>query len=317
MRKAFSEILVKMADSDPRLVFLTGDLGFQVFDELVERIGPRYINAGVAEAQMIDCAAGLAAEGWHPVAYSIASFATGRPFEQIRYSVSYPNAGVTVVGAGRGLTYSTAGVSHHAVDDISLMAMLPNMTVVIPGDPTEIEQLYPQVVALGSPAYFTVGRFGEPRYEAEEAAVLGKARLVRKGERIAILSTGEAMNEVIEAVAALEKESIQPIVYQMHTVKPLDVVTLEKLAEEVEAFIVVDEHVPHGGLYSEIACWMAETRYSVPLVRLGLPDAFMLGNLKRENARRTMGYDAAAIEKTCRSLWRAHGKRVPRLKLQG
>ncbi|HVY68708.1 MAG TPA: transketolase C-terminal domain-containing protein [Verrucomicrobiae bacterium] len=308
MRKAFSETLLKVAESDPNLVFVTGDLGFQVFDEYQRRFGPRYVNAGVAEAQMVSFAAGLAAEGHRAIAYSIASFATARPFEQIRYCVAYPSLPVTLVGAGRGFTYATSGVSHHATDDIALMSALPNMTVVIPGDPTELEQLLPQVTRLPGPSYFTVGRFGEPRFEAEEPAVLGRARLLRRGERVAIVTTGEIANEVLKAVEWLRAEQINPVVYQFHTVKPLDTVVLNQLAVAADAILVVDEHLPMGGLWSAITNWMATLERPVRLARLGPPDRFALGNLRREELRRKLGYDAAAIRETCRRLWQTHAR---------
>ena len=306
MRRAFSETLVRVAEADPRLVFVTGDLGFQVFDDFQARFGARYLNAGVAEAQMINAAAGLAAEGFHAVAYSIASFATARPLEQIRYCVTYPNLPVTLVGAGRGFTYANAGVSHHAVDDVALMSALPNMTVVIPGDPTEIEQLFPQVAALPGPAYFTVGRFGEPRYEAEEPAVLGRARLLRRGHHIAIVTMGEMAGGVLAAWKQLVAEGIEPVIYQMHTVKPLDTRTLDLLAETVGAIVVAEEHVPNGGLWSAVAQWRAGVERPLKLVRLGPPDAFALGNLTRDGYRRAFGFDAAAIVQTCRSLATIH-----------
>jgi len=305
MRKAFSESLLKVADADARVVFITADLGFQVFDDFRARHRARYINVGVAEAQMVSLAAGLAAEGFRPVAYSIASFATARPFEQIRYTVAYPNLPVTLVGAGRGLTYATSGVSHHALDDLALMSALPNMTVVIPGDPSELEQLFPQVTQLPGPAYFTVGRFGEPRYEAEEPAVLGKARLLRSGCRLALLSTGEIANEVLRAREWLQGQGITPAVYQFHTVKPLDTTTLAMVAQRLEALVVVEEHLPQGGLWASVASWLATQDFPVRLVRLGPPDLFALGNLRREGFRHRFGFDAPAIAQACRGLWEA------------
>jgi len=303
MRKAFSDSLMKEAENNPQVTFMTGDLGFQVFDEFSEKFGARYINVGVAEAQLINVAAGMAAEGWRPVAYSIASFATARPFEQIRYCVSYPNLPVTLVGAGRGFTYSTSGVSHHALDDIGLMSLLPNMTVVIPGDPTEIEELFPQVMRCSGPAYFTVGRFGEPRYEAEESAVLGKARLLKSGEKIAVISTGEITHEVLKAVNLLHSENIIPMVYQMHTIKPLDTITLDNLADQVRAMLVVEEHVPNGGLWAAVTQWNALRDKPIRLQRVGPPDSFILGNLNREDVRKKIGCDAHSIGNTCRLLW--------------
>jgi transketolase len=308
MRKAFSETLMQIAEQNSRVVLITGDLGFQVFDDFHKRFGPRYVNVGVAEAQMIYTAAGMAMEGWLPVAYSIASFATARPFEQIRYCISYPHLPVIVVGAGRGYLYSTSGVSHHAADDLALMTALPGMTVVAPGDPNEVSQILPQLFAISGPSYLTVGRFGEPTYEALEPTVLGKARLLCDGEQVAILSTGEIASEVLRAAKVLHAEGIYPLVYQMHTVKPLDTSTLDTLAERVEAIIVVEEHVPAGGLWAAVAAWYITKSNHPQLMRLGAPDTFALGNLKQNELRRRFGLDTKAIVDTCRQVYRRRGK---------
>lgn len=303
MRRAFSKTLFELAEELPKLAFITGDLGFQVFDDFEKKYPSRYINVGVAEAQMVYVAAGMAAEGWLPVAYSIASFATARPFEQIRFCVSYPQLPVTLVGAGRGYTYSTSGVSHHAVDDLALMTALPNMCVVIPGDPGEIEQLFPQVVRGCAPAYFTVGRFGEPRFDAEERAVLGKARLLRGGKTpVVIITTGEMANEVLAAHASLAKHGITPWVYQMHTVKPLDVYTLDYVARDAGAILVVEEHLPAGGLWAAMASWYVSANTRVRMKRLGPPDGFALGTVQQGELRRRLGYDAQGIADACRAL---------------
>jgi transketolase len=304
VRKAFAETLTEVASRNDRVAFVTGDLGFQVFDEFHSRFGPRYVNVGVAEAQMIYTAAGMAAEGWRPVAYSIASFATARPFEQIRYCVAYPGLPVVLVGAGRGYLYSTSGVSHHAPDDLALMTSLPGMTVVAPGDPEEVAQLLPQLFELPGPSYLTVGRFGEPDYRAPEPAVLGKARKLRDGERVAVLCTGEIANEVLQGVDGLRSEGIRPAVYQMHTVKPLDEATLSLLADSSDTVIVVEEHLPAGGLWSAVASWLARAGNSVRAVRLGAPDVFALGNLKQKELRRRFGVDAPAVGEACRRAWR-------------
>ncbi len=303
MRKAFSETLTALAANDPRIAFVTGDLGFQVFDEFQHRFGDRYVNVGVAEAQMIYTAAGMAMAGWKPVAYSIASFATARPFEQIRYCLAYPRLPVVLVGAGRGYLYSTSGISHHAADDLALMSSLPGMTVVTPGDPEELRQLLPQLMELPGPSYLSVGRFGEPAYRALEPAVLAHARLLREGERVAIVCTGEIANEVLCGVDQLQSEGITPIVYQMHTVKPLDTATLSRLASRVEKMIIVEEHVPCGGLWAAVCAWHVGHPKPPRLVRLGAPDAFALGNLRQGELRKRWGYDATAVADSCRQAW--------------
>lgn len=303
MRRAFAETLTNLAQQDPRIAFITGDLGFQVFDEFEKHFGKRYVNVGVAEAQMVYTAAGMAIEGWRPLAYSIASFATARPFEQIRYCIAYPALPVILVGAGRGYLYSTSGVSHHAGDDLGLMSSLPGMTVVAPGDPTEIRELLPQLVTRGGPAYFTVGKFGEPTYVGEEPSIVGKARKLRSGSKVAILSTGEIANEVLKAADALHAESLTPAVYQYHTIKPFDVDTLNLLAQEFEQLVVIEEHLPQGGLWTAVCHWNASAFEPPRLTRIGVPDQFMLGNLKQDELRRRCGLDAKSIYETCKGLW--------------
>ena len=159
MRKAFAEALFQAAEKDPRVIFLTGDLGFGTFDAYQAKFGPRYVNVGVAEAQLVNAAAGLALEGWRPIIYSIASFATGRPFEQIRISVGYAGLPVVIIGAGGGYTYASSGVTHHAGEDLGLMSLIPGMTVVAPGDPNEVTQLLPQLLKLDGPSYLRVGKY--------------------------------------------------------------------------------------------------------------------------------------------------------------
>ena len=304
MRRAFSESLVKIGAENPRLMLLTGDLGFQVFDEFEAAYGPRYVNVGVAEAQLVCASAGLALEGWSPVAYSIASFATGRAFEQIRVSVAYPGLPVVIVGAGGGYTYSASGPTHHAADDLALMSTLPGMTVVAPGDPEEVSQLFPQLIANRGPAYFRVGRFGEPRYDAEEPAVLGKARLLRNGEQIAILTTGDMAAVTLEAVELLKADGIRPIVYQYHTVKPLDTETLNNLADKVSTIVVAEEQTPIGGLAAGVNAWRATWDGPIRIVRVGPPDAFALGSLEREALRERLNYNSASIAKACAANWK-------------
>jgi transketolase len=305
MRKAFADTLTHVAAQNPRVILLTGDLGFQVFDEFHARFGPRYVNVGIAEAQMITAAAGLALEGWRPVAYSIASFVTARAFEQIRISVDYPNLPVVVAGAGGGYTYASSGVTHHSADDICLMSALPMMTVVAPGDSNEVAQLLPQVFQLAGPSYFRVGRYGEATYHADEPAVLGRARFLRDGERIAVVSTGDMASVVLQAVTILNSEGIYPIVYQMHTVKPLDTDSLDRLAGRVDTIITVEEHVPVGGLSAAVKAWRASRQTGPRVERIGPPDSLALGNLKREELRRRFKYDAESIAEACRFASRA------------
>lgn len=304
MRRAFADTLLELGTADPRLMFLTGDLGFQVFDAFQERFPERYVNVGVAEAQLVCAGAGMAMEGKRPLCYSIASFLTGRAFEQIRVSVCYPNLPVVMVGAGGGYTYANSGVTHHAADDLTLMAALPNMTVVAPADPDEVIQLLPQLCRLNGPAYLRIGRYGEAKIVADAPAVLGQARKLCDGEEIAIFSTGDVTPGVMQAVTTLNQEGIFPMLYQVHTVKPLDVETLDRLPSCIGTLLVVEESTPMGGLYAAICQWQASRGSRVRIERLGPPDAFALGNPHLPALRRRCGYDSRAVMERCRSLWK-------------
>jgi transketolase len=310
MRRAFVEALTKAAERDPRVVFLTGDLGYGVFDDFVARFGPRYINAGVAEAQLVNAAAGLAREGFRPFAYSIASFMTGRPFEQIRFSIAYPGLPVILVGAGGGYCYSGSGVSHHAPDDFALMGLIPGMTVVAPGDPNEVRALLPQLLELPGPSYIRIGKFGEPTYDAEAPVKLGRARILREGERIAVLTTGEMAPLALDALPTLAQEGIAPIVCQFHTIKPLDTAALEALAARAHTWIVVEEAAPEGALFSGIRAWKEAAGCNTRLIRLGPGENFVLGNPHRDILRRTAGFDTRAIIETCRAEWTSARKKT-------
>ncbi len=304
MRRAFSNAICRAAEKDPAVMFLTGDLGYQVFDEFIAKFGPRYVNAGIAEAQMVAMAAGLAKEGFRPIVYSIASFMTARPFEQIRVCVSYPNYPVLIVGAGGGYAYSSGGITHHAGDDLALMSLLPGMTVTAPCDPLEIGALLPQLLKLDGPAYMRIGKFGEPEVRCDEPAVLGRARLLMRGGRVALVTTGALAAVAQAAVTELRQEGITPSLYHFHTVKPLDTAALGKITGEAGSIIVAEESSPVGGLASAIANWMAFGKNKARLIRLGTPDSFLFGNPSRETVFERHGYGKQAMIEACRAAWR-------------
>lgn len=304
MRLTFVKTLTRLAEENPRLVLLTGDLGFQIFDEFRSRFGSRYINAGVAEAQMICAAAGLAFEGWRPFTYSIASFHIGRPYEQIRLSIGYPGLPVVIVGVGGGFGYSHSGITHHGAYDLALMGSIPGMTIIAPGDPNEVDALLPQIVKLSGPSYLRIGRGGEPLVQAASPIILGKARLLSNGEGIAILSTGEMASVAMKSVEILKSEGICPIVYQFHTLKPFDSTVLDIVASQAHTIITIEEHLPDGGLNSAVNAWRASLEKGPRLIRLGPPDELALGNLHTGDLRCRLKYDAESLAERCRGAWK-------------
>lgn len=298
MRQALADTLLQRATDDERIILLVGDLGFGVFDEYKNVFPDRYINVGIAEAALVDIAAGLAMEGKRPIVYSIASFLTGRAFEQIRIAVNYQKLPVVLIGAGGGYTYASAGPTHHAAEDLGLMSMLPGMTITAPGSPEEVSALLPQLLALDGPSYMRIGRYGERNYWGDKIQ-LGKARQLMSGKKIAIISTGDITWNVRGAEVELLKHKIYPEVYQMHTVKPLDEGLLDYLVYELmNMIVVVEEHNPMGGLYSAIANYYAPTHNTPKLVRLGPPDELVIGVHTREELHKEWGCDVDGIVRT-------------------
>jgi transketolase len=303
VRRAFSDTLLKIAKEDESVIFLTGDLGFGVFDDFIAAFPKRYVNVGVAEAHLVDCAAGLALEGWRPIVYSIASFMTGRAFEQIRVSVGYHKLPVIVVGAGGGYIYGDAGVTHHAKEDLGLMALVAGMTVVAPGDPNEVEQLLPQLTALAGPSYIRIGRFGEPRFEAPAPIRVGQARVLREGERVGIVTTGATVIQALAAVDLLAPEGINPVLCHFHTIHPIETAALDQLLARVGALVIVEEHGLQGGLYAAVAQQCVKSRRLPHIVRLGPGDDLVFGHPKQAELQQQLGFDTAGIAQACRRVW--------------
>jgi len=258
MRNAFIRGLTALAEHDDRVVLLTGDLGFKIFDDFARRFPGRFINAGVAEANMIGAAAGMAMAGLRPFAYSIAPFATLRCLEQIRNDVCYHELPVTIVGVGGGFSYGPNGPTHHALEDIAVMRALPNMTVVCPGDPMEAEASVAAAGAAGCPVYLRLGRAGDPTVHPRMPDFrIGSAITVKPGSDCALIATGGILSTAMAAARMLQEYSIDARVLSFHTVKPLDSAALEECFAGGLPVFTVEEHGLAGGLASAVGEWLS------------------------------------------------------------
>jgi transketolase len=253
-----------------------GDLGFGVVDKFADQFPAQFVNAGVAEQNMTGLAAGMALCGKTVFTYSIANFPTLRCIEQIRNDVCYHNANVKIASVGGGLAYGALGISHHATEDIAMMRVLPNMTVVAPGDPLEAELATRALVASAGPAYLRLGRAGEPR--VHNGAVdfqIGKAIQLMNGADITLIATGTMLHTTMQVAERLSRDGVQARVLSMHTIKPLDTSALLSAVEETRAVVTIEEHSITGGLGSAVAEFLAELPdFHVPFKRLGLPPKF-------------------------------------------
>lgn len=256
MRNAFIDELVAAAENNDNIALVVGDLGYGVVEPFTKRFPKRFFNAGVAEQNMMGLAAGLASEGFHVFAYSIANFPTFRCAEQIRNDVDYHNLPVTVVAVGGGLAYGNLGYSHHAVQDYALIRVMPNMLIAAPGDPMEVRACMRYIINNPQPSYLRLGKAGEPCIHAEVPDVFpGKWLSIREGEKRegSYLTTGatlELVNQMLVKKPELKNWSLNSMPLWSMKTKEAQVRQLENFS----TVITVEDHLMDAGFGS----WLLE-----------------------------------------------------------
>jgi transketolase len=297
MRNAFARELTRLAENDPRVVLLMGDIGNRLFDEFRARFPERFFNCGIAEANMMSVAAGMALCGLRPVVYTIVPFVTARCLEQIRVDVCYHHAPVVIVGVGGGLSYASLGATHHACDDLALLRVLPGIKIVCPGDPTEVHLALQAALAQDDPIYLRLGKKGEPVVHPEEPVFeIGRGIVLRSGTGITLLSTGNLLPTAVEVADRLEVEGLAVRLVSFHTVKPLDEALLQECFADGVLVATLEEHSVIGGLGGAVAEWLSEqTPQAARLLRIGTPDRFLHETGGQNDARQRLGLDAESI----------------------
>jgi transketolase len=276
VRTAFIKALNELADSDPRVCLVVGDLGYSVIEEFANKHPDQFVNAGVAEQNMIGLAVGMALSGKVVFTYSIGNFGTLRCLEQIRNDVCYHRANVKVVAVGGGLAYGNLGVTHHASEDVAILRALPNMTVVAPGDPIEARLATQAVVALEGPCYLRLGKAGEPVVHTKEPAFeLGRAIELRAGSDITLIASGGMLATSDQIAGQLATKGVSVRLLSMPTIKPLDRDAVIRAATETRYVFTLEEHSVEGGLGGAVAEVMAELEGErASLKRIGLRPEF-------------------------------------------
>lgn len=270
MRSAFVRALCDTARKNDKIMLLTGDLGYRVLEPFAEEFPDRFINMGVAEQNLVTVAAGLAASGMVPVVYSIATFMTMRPFEQLRNDVGLQNANVKVVGTGAGFAYSKAGPTHHALEDIALMRSIPSMRIFIPGDTMQMSQAVHAMLSLEGPVYLRIERDPETvPGMALPAFRDGRGFRLTKGKGVAIIFTGTHLALAKKVADRVGKNSVKPTLCILPTVAPLDVTLLKRLAVDHPVFAVIEEHNTAGGLADAVAEAVSEFPVLPRVLRFG------------------------------------------------
>ncbi|MCR0179631.1 transketolase family protein [[Clostridium] innocuum] len=273
-REAYGNTLAELKDNE-NVVVLEADLGHATKSLKFKEVCPqRFFNMGIAEADMIGTAAGLAACGKVPFASTFSVFATGRAFDQVRNSVCYPNLNVKIVGTHAGITVGEDGGTHQAIEDIALMRSLPNMSIVVPSDDVEARAAVLAAAAYKGPMYLRMARVASPTYHNDSYVfTLGKGEIIREGSDLTIIACGLMVMKAMEAAEQLAKEGVSVRVINMHTIKLLDHKLVIESAEKTGKIITVEEANILGGLGSAV-CETVSEYCPVPVKRIGVRDIF-------------------------------------------
>jgi transketolase len=291
-------VLAEMAEKNPDIVVVSQDLGS--FRPFSHQFPDRFIDVGISEANLIGVAAGLAHAGKLPFVLAMAPFVSMRAFEQIRTDCGYNRNGIKIIAPCSGLEGGHWGATHHAVEDLGLLRMVPGMTVLCPADPEEVTRAVVAAAEVEGPVYIRVGYLLPIEGYAEEFEI-GRAAVMREGSDVVIMATGASVAQAIAAHDLLKEEGVSARVLNMHTIKPIDREAIGVAAAEIGRIVTVEEHFVDGGLGGAVAEVMAELGTG-RLLRLGLQDEFVMDVAAYPDILKLVGLEAASIAAATRSL---------------
>lgn len=276
MRNTAIQELEWLAEKNPRICLMTGDLGYGVLESFAVKFPKRYFNMGISEQVMTAAAAGMALSGNMVFTYSIGNFNTLRCIEQIRNDICYHNANVKIISVGSGFSYGQLGMSHHATEDVAMLRTLPNMRVFVPADPEEAMYAIDYAAGIETPCYIRLAKRGEPIcYEKPSNMEICNLQEVQEGRDVALLVSGPLLKEGIAAARLLGNTGISAAVYSVPCIKPLDQKGICRLAKEYPLLVTVEEHQADGGLGGAVAETVGELERPCARVhRLGLQDVY-------------------------------------------
>ncbi len=275
MRKAALAAIEGLLETNDSVIFVGSDLGAGTLAAAKLRHPGRVLMEGIAEQHLVGFAAGLALEGYVPYVHTIGTFLTRRALEQVIIDVALHNLPVRLVASGGGMVYAPLGPTHQAIDDFALMRAIPNMLVAAPADPAEMTKLIQDLATYPGPAYIRSAKGGEPDITSSlQPADIGRVRPIRGGSKVAVLTTGALLHECIAAVDSLAGTDLAPTLVHVPFLAPLDVPAIEELAREYQVLLVVEEHLPTGGLTTAVSEIVATGVGQARVIRLGLPPMY-------------------------------------------
>lgn len=273
-RSGFGAGILELGRTNPNVVALCADLaGSLKLDDFIKEFPERFVQCGVAEANMIGVAAGMTIGGKIPFATTFANFATGRVYDQIRQSVAYSGKNVKIGASHAGLTLGEDGATHQILEDIGLMQMLPGMVVINPCDYNQTKEATIAAAEYVGPVYLRFGRPAWPIFMPEGSFKIGKAIVMNEGKDVTIFATGHLVWKAVEAAKQLEAEGLSVELINIHTIKPLDAETILKSVSKTKCAVVAEEHNRIGGLGSSIALLLAQQQ-PTPIEYVAVNDSF-------------------------------------------
>ncbi len=297
MRETFFTELYEIAKKDKNVILITGDLGYGLFDKFRKDLSGQFINAGIAEQNMISIATGMALEGKKVFVYSIANFPTFRCLEQIRNDVAYHKANVKIISAGVGFDYGTLGFSHHATEDIAIIRAIPEISIISPCDLFEAKIAAEYSYKNNGPFYIRLGKGKNGNMEIKRNNFdIKKAFEIRKGKKIAMFTTGSIINEVIKATENLQKQSIDVAIYNFAMIKPIDKEFILDSMEKFDIIFTLEEHRICGGFGSAVCEVAAEKSKKARIIKIGLKDDFTFVSGSPDYLRHINEIDSKGIE---------------------
>ena len=296
-RQSYGETLVKLGKENENIVVLDADLaGATKTNLFAKEFFNRFFDMGIAEANMLGTAAGLATCGKIPYASTFAVFAAGRGYDQIRNSICYPKLNVKICATHAGITVGEDGATHQMLEDLSLMRTLPNMTVISPSDDTQTKWVIEEISKKNGPVYVRLARLATPViYDETQKFEIGKAIQLGEGKDGTVFATGVMVAEAIQAQKELKSQGIDIRVVDIHTIKPIDREMIIKCAKETKKLVSIEDHSIIGGLGSAISEVLTE-EYPTKLDRMGMKDIFGKSG-KAEELLKYFGLTADAIIK--------------------
>ncbi len=304
IRKAFGNALAEIGEINEKIVVMDADLACSTQTKIFgDKFPDRFFDCGIAEQDMAATAAGLASEGKIPFIASFAMFATGRTYDQIRNSICYPDFNVKIIGTHGGITVGEDGATHQALEDISLMRGLPHMTVIVPADSRECEEVIKYAALHDGPMYIRISRCNVPDiFDESYHFNIHKAVVVEEGKDISVFTNGETLAEVLLAAEELKKDNISVEVINVPVVKPLDFQTVIDSVKKTKFAITIENHSIIGGLGSAV-CEVLADKYPTKVYRVGIHDEFGQSG-KSDELLEYYGLDAKTLVKRIRTMFK-------------